>query len=139
MTSRPETLHSTQLLKKGPLSVNPADNKPFSGIAADHYHNHQNPFDISKVKTRETFKHGRKDGLCEEFYENGRLKFRRNYNNGKRHGRWEWFRKNGQLYIRGNYKNGKRHGPWERFHSNGQLQFKGNYKDGKRTRSLRIF
>ena len=130
MTNQPEPLPSIQLLKKGPLSVNPTDNKPFTGIAIDHYHNHKNPFDISKVKTRTTFKHGRKDGLCAHYDENGQLRSTGNYKNGKRHGLWEEFHKNGQLYIRINYKNGKRYGSWEAFRKNGQLYTRTNYKDG---------
>ena len=117
MTNQPETetLPSIQLLKKGPLSVNPTDNKPFTGIAIDHYHNHKNPFDISKVKTRTTFKHGRKDGLCEHYDENGQLRSTENYKDGKRHSSWETFHENGRLRSTGNYKNGKRHGSWKYF------------------------
>ena len=139
MTSRPETLPSAQLLWKGSLSVNPADNKPFTGIAIEHYHNGKNPFDISKVKTRTTFKHGRKDGLCERYYENVQLYLRENYNNGERHGPWEEFHENGRLESTGNFKDGKRHGPWERFHENGQSQFKKNYREGNPDGPLKYF
>ncbi len=110
MTNQPrtETLPSAQLIKKGQLSINPINNKPFTGITIEHYHNNNNPFDISKIKTRTAFTQGKKDGLEEYFFKSGKLKYR------------------------GNYKNGKKHGLWERFHESGQLEFFiENFKDGE--------
>ena len=86
MTNQPETetLPSAQLIKKGLLSINPTNNKPFTGITIEHYYNGKNPFDISKIKTRTTFKQGRKNGPIEWFHENGQLWMRENYKNGKK-------------------------------------------------------
>ena len=86
-----------------------------------------------------------KDGLLEEFHDNGQLKYRGNYKYGKRNGSWEEFHENGNLHQKGNYKNGKRDGLWEVFYfiSNnnpfvlhGQLMYRGNYENGqlKKTR-----
>ena len=80
-----------------------------------------------------------KDGLVEEFYDNGQLRSRGNYKTGKLDGlRETFFLSNnnpfvlhGQLWIRGNYKDGKIYGLYELFHENGQLQEKGNIKDGE--------
>ena len=78
MTNQPrtETLPSAQLIKKGQLSINPINNKPFTGITIEHYHNNNNPFDISKIKTRTAFTQGKKDGLEEYFFKSGKLKYR---------------------------------------------------------------
>jgi len=56
-----------------------------------------------------------KDGLLEEFHDNGQLVSRSNYKNGKQDGPWEDYYKNGQLQVRENYKNGKRDGPVKYF------------------------
>ena len=48
-----------------------------------------------------------KDGLVEEFYDNGQLEWRASYKDGKLDGLWEKFYENGQLEEKRNYKNGK--------------------------------
>ena len=96
MTNQPktETLPMALLVQKDPLIINTINGKPFTGIAIAHRSNLENPFDLSKVKTRTSFKHGRKDGL------------------------WEWFHDNVQLSWIGNYKNNKLEYPWE-YYCNG--------------------
>ncbi|SVC62720.1 uncharacterized protein METZ01_LOCUS315574, partial [marine metagenome] len=47
-----------------------------------------------------------KNGLVEEFYDNGQLELRRNYKNGKEDGLFEGFYENGQLHQKGNFNNG---------------------------------
>ena len=44
-----------------------------------------------------TKKETMKDGLVEEFYENGQLKNRTNYRDWKQHGLWEYFDEDGNL------------------------------------------
>ena len=56
-----------------------------------------------------------KDGLVEEFYDNGQLYKKENYKNGKLDGLWEVYYENGQLRDRGNYKNGLKDGLGEYF------------------------
>ena len=101
MTNQPETetLPSAQLIKKGLLSINPTNNKPFTGITIEHYYNGKNPFDISKIKTRTTFKQGRKNGPIEWFRVNGQLERRGNYKNGEQNGLWEYFDRDGNLNL----------------------------------------
>ena len=48
-----------------------------------------------------------KDGLAEEFYDNGQLEWGASYKDGKLDGLWEKFYENGQLEEKRNYKNGK--------------------------------
>ena len=45
-----------------------------------------------------------KDGLVEEFYDNGQLKYRVNFKNGQQDGLWEYFDENGET-IEECYKN----------------------------------
>ena len=47
-----------------------------------------------------------KDGLVEEFYDNGQLKEKGNYKEGKKEGHWEKNFKNGKE-TKKNYKDGK--------------------------------
>ena len=62
-----------------------------------------------------------KDGLIEEFYDNGQLERKGNYKDRKREGPWEWYYENGQLEERENYKNGIWNGSWEYFDEKGKL------------------
>jgi len=48
-----------------------------------------------------------KDGLVEEFDENGQLKSRGNYKNGKRDGLVKEFNEEGKLKFRNYYRNGE--------------------------------
>ena len=62
-----------------------------------------------------------KDGLVEEFWDNGKLRKRYNLNKeGKKHGLEEVFFKKGQLRSSRNYKDGKPDGIHETYHDNGQ-------------------
>ena len=135
MTNQPETetLPMALLVQTSPLlDIYTINGKPFTGIAIEHRGNQNNPFDLSKIKTRTTFKQGRKNGPIEWFYKNGQLRSRKNCSiNGKLEGLWEEFYENGQLQSRRNYNNGTPQGPFEEFYENGQLRLKGNYNNGK--------
>lgn len=72
-------------------------------------------------------KGNRKNGLYEEWYENGQIKERCNYENGKKHGLYEEWYENGQLKEKVNYENGKKHGLYEEWYENGQLKEKVKY------------
>ena len=118
MTNQPETetLPMALLVQTGPfLDIYTINGKPFTGIATAYHSNLENPFDLSKFKTRTTFKQGRKNGPIEWFYKNGQLQSRSNYINGKQEGLWESFYANGELKSRSNCINGKLHGLWEGF------------------------
>ena len=134
MTNQPktETLPMALLDQAGPfLDIYTINGKPFTGIATAYHSNLENPFDLSKFKTRTTFKQGRKNGPIEWFYKNGQLGSRGKLKNGVPNGLWEYYYENGKLWMRGNYKNGEKDGPWEGFHDNGQLSWIGNYKNNK--------
>tara|TARA_B100000315_G_scaffold83642_1_gene76658 strand:- start:333 stop:581 length:249 start_codon:yes stop_codon:yes gene_type:complete len=73
-----------------------------------------------------------KDGLVEEFYDNGQLWITGNYKNGKPDGLFDHFYENGQLEYRGNSKNGKQDGLWEYFDESGNLTKTEEWEDGER-------
>ena len=129
MTNQPETetLPMALLVQMGPfLDIYTINGKPFTGIGIVYHSNQNNPFDLSKFKTRTTFKQGRENGPIEWFYKNGQLRSRKNCINGKLHGLWELYHKNGQLHLKTNYKNGKREGFVEEFSKNGQFRSRRN-------------
>ena len=73
MTNQPETetLPMALLVQTGPLlDIYTINDKPFTGIATAYHSNLENPFDLSKLKTRTSFKQGRKNGPIEWFYKN---------------------------------------------------------------------
>ena len=86
MTNQPEreSILRTQLILRNELYFNNQNNMPFTGIAIDASCNKNNPFDLSKIKTKTTFKHGKKDGLCEYFNGDGQLLYRENFKNNKK-------------------------------------------------------
>jgi hypothetical protein len=73
-------------------------------------------------------------GIAVTFHENGQIKSKTTYKDGKREGLIEWFWENGQLGQTGNLKNGKKEGLFEMFDHNGRLVFTSNYKNGVKQR-----
>ena len=71
-----------------------------------------------------------RDGLYEEFYENGQLWWRGNSIDGELDGLCESFHENGQLRWRTNYIDGKLEGPLEYFDRNGNLTKTETYRNG---------
>ena len=123
MTNQPETetLPMALLVQTGPLlDIYTINDKPFTGIATAYHSNLENPFDLSKFKTRTSFKQGRKNGPFEEFYENGQLRLKGNYNNGKHHGLWEAHHENGKLKYSGYFKGGRKDSVFDYCDENGQ-------------------
>ena len=47
---------------------------------------------------------GKKDGLWEEYWDNGQLVYKGHYKDGKKDGLWEWCDKNGKLKTKDHYK-----------------------------------
>ena len=79
-------------------------------------------YDNGKLESRKNWKEGKKDGLSEEFHKkNGRLIFKKNFKNGILDGLYEEFYKNGQLRQRVNYVKGEKEGYGEHFYYDGLL------------------
>jgi len=113
-------------------------NKQFSELNYEKYNTHPEPHGIKEtyyrktkiLKTLVTYKNGKKNGIYEKYYINGKLAIRKNYKNGIENGLYESWYDNGQLTIRCNYKNGKRDSIWEEWNEDGQLIDRSNYKNG---------
>ncbi|MEH6469104.1 MAG: hypothetical protein V7725_05780 [Porticoccus sp.] len=88
--------------------------KPVNGIVVKYYTLNR------LLALRIHYKDGKKDGLEESFYRNGRLHFRVNYKDGQEDGLTEYFHTNGQLKSRVTYKDGKEEGLSEHFDKSGQ-------------------
>ena len=82
------------------------DEQPFTGtleVSPD-----ISPFNLKRVLThRMNFKDGERHGVCEEFYENGKLHWREHHKNGRRHGVREEFFENGNIRLKEYYENGR--------------------------------
>ena len=71
------------------------------------------------------------EGLCLEWYEDGKPKRRANYSNGKLHGRYEYWDNSDKGYWKRydeNYKDGKQHGVCIRWDTG--IKIVSEYKDG---------
>ena len=79
---------------------------------------------------------GKKHGVWEDYYYDGKLFSRGNYVNGKRHGLSEFYYNNGQLSYRRNYVNGKIHGVCESYYDNGQLDYRKEYNMGEEVQPI---
>ena len=77
-----------------------------------------------------------KDGLVEEFYDNGQLKYRVNFKNGQQDGLWEYFDENGNLFTTEEWKDGEV--TMRFFEKKSQLKY---YLDdnGNKTRVVELF
>ena len=69
-------------------------------------------------------------GICEKWWDDGKIRYRINYKDGKAHGLCKWWFENGQLEYRINYKDGKLHGLGEKWYNEGELDYRINFKDG---------
>jgi antitoxin component YwqK of YwqJK toxin-antitoxin module len=82
------------------------------------------------IYMRYTMKNGVKDGLYEEFYEDGTPRSLQNYKDGKRHGMYKDFRTNGKIFIEGNYKDNKPDGDHFIRFEDGSIYSSTQYKMG---------
>ena len=85
-------------------------------------------YDNGQLWVREYFKEGELDGPWVEYWEDGQLCVSGNYKSGVREGLWEFYYDNGQLRSRGEFKEGEFDGPWEGYYENGRLRSRENYK-----------
>ncbi len=74
-----------------------------------------------------TFQFRKKEGLQEEYYENGKLELKAEFKNGTHNGKYEEYYKNGNLYKKGQCKDGEKIGYWEFYSEDGKLKDKRNY------------
>ena len=72
-----------------------------------------------------------KNGILNEFYDDGTIKIEYFFNNGKKHGLQKRWYENGQLEILYNYDMGKLEGLQKKWHQNGILKGEWYYIDDK--------
>lgn len=79
------------------------------------------------MQLRTHFDHGKKDGLHEEWYSNGKLKLRSSYSDDKLNGVYEEWHVNGQLKERKEYLSGKLNGLHQTWYPDGQDKSRKHY------------
>jgi antitoxin component YwqK of YwqJK toxin-antitoxin module len=98
---------------------------PFTGIAVDFYTNSK------QLKSRITFKEGKKDGLYELFFVDGKASQTTFYQNGKRFGESKTWWKDGALRSVSNFENDKAQGVQEQFYKEGMIFKRFNLNNGR--------
>ena len=84
-----------------------------------------------QVKSKETFKDGKREGFQEQYYENGQVKSKGTVKDNKIEGLIEIYYENGQVNSKMTFKDGIPDGLIEMYYENGQLKSKGTFKDNK--------
>jgi antitoxin component YwqK of YwqJK toxin-antitoxin module len=88
-------------------------------------------YDSGKIKSKETYKSGKPNGLWIDWYENGQKKRQVNFKNGDLDGlETEWY-ENGQKFLELTIKKGEFNGLYNYWHENGQKDSEGTFKDSK--------
>ena len=86
-------------------------------------------YDNGQLRSAGNYMDSKKDGLWQEYYENGNMANMVNFNDGKKVGLLKNYYTNGQLKGRINYIEGKEHGMMELYHQNGKLMLEGFFKE----------
>ena len=86
-------------------------------------------YDNGQLRSTGNYIGRKKDGLWQEYYENGNLENVMNFKEGKKVGLLKNYYSDGQLKGRINYKEGKEHGMIELYHQNGKLMLEGFFKE----------
>ena len=89
-----------------------------------HYPNYE-----SNIYLIESYKKGLKEGVSENFYDDG-SKTRQEWKNDQLNGKWEQWFGNGQKEKEKNYINGNLNGEQFEWYENGQLKLKENFVNG---------
>jgi antitoxin component YwqK of YwqJK toxin-antitoxin module len=84
-----------------------------------------------KIKSKETYKDGKRFGVWTEWHENGQKESEINYKDDKGEGLSVGWHEDGQKETEVNYREGKPDGLFVAWHPNGQKETEGNYKEGK--------
>ena len=86
-------------------------------------------YDNGQLRSIGNYIGSKKDGLWQEYYENGNLANMVNFKEGKKVGLLKNYYSDGQLKGRINYKEGMEHGMMELYHQNGKLMLEGFFKE----------
>lgn len=80
----------------------------------------------------------KKDGLCKQWYPNGKLRSEVYYSNGLKHGLSVNYHKNGAIWTRCTYKYDTLFGKFQMFHSNKKLNYLTYYDEFGKPDSLHL-
>lgn len=84
--------------------------------------------DLYKIEEK---RNGKRDGLCRQYYGDGRIAREWNYKDGVPHGLNREWRPDGTLEYMRNFKDGQLDGVRRQYFENGRIFKEENYKDGK--------
>lgn len=79
----------------------------------------------------EMYVNGILQGICTQFFRNGKIHMRGNYEKHKKYGQWISYYENGKIESISNYINGKANGEFKAFWTNGRIHSEGMYVAGK--------
>ncbi len=80
-----------------------------------------------QVQMSYTMKDGKKEGLFEKYYFDGKIEYRAFYVNDVIHGEETMFERDGGIVFQAHYNMGKKEGSYATYHAKGMLKEKGNY------------
>jgi antitoxin component YwqK of YwqJK toxin-antitoxin module len=103
----------------------------YSGSKKDSTWNYYSYYD-GKLKSRESYKEGMKDGFSLQYYPGGSLFDKTEWRNDLKDGIWEQYFEDGSVSLRATYKDGKLTGDFNVYYSNGHAMIKGFYSNDKR-------
>lgn len=112
---------SNLIIGKNEKVYKKGETSPFSGTASLEKNN--------KIITIWSYKDGKSDGVCKNYYDNGILKFYGEFKNGLPNGILKEYNPNGTLILEENYLNGVLNGEKKEFYENGVLKSLETYKD----------
>lgn len=107
-------------------------NDPFSGKSFEIYENQQTKF-------KGSYDEGLKDGLWEQFLDNGRITERANYSSGRLDGLFEKFNEKNILIIKSQYKDSILSGDYKEFDDEGKITNEGLYTDALREGAWKFY
>ena len=100
--------------------------------------NKEQPIKDGKRINQYDIETGKKEGIWEDYYDDGQIYSKGSYVNDIKDGYWEYYWSNGSLCHKGNYKNDVKEGYWENYWINGNLLRKELFDNGELIKSLPI-
>lgn len=96
-------------------------------------------FESGEVQFQSAYSNNEKNGLSNEYSQNGELLSSINYKSGLRHGKTLKFYNNGKIKTEANYKKNQQHGGSSGYYLTGNLQWQSYYKQGLREGSYKEY
>jgi antitoxin component YwqK of YwqJK toxin-antitoxin module len=109
----------------------PAARGNYIGTVKDSTWEYLSYYDQS-VKSRETYRSGKKDGFAFHYFPDGTLSERTEWKDDLKNGSWERYYINKSLMIKGTYRDDKLNGPFYVYGENGLLSVQGSFLDNLR-------